>query len=448
MSGKRVATENEISRDEEVLLQYTLPTTRNLFDPESGKLVNALMPVTFTAPKDPGDLYRVAEYLPGEALGANYDILKRVPSARAKKSDFIPLDLALQYVRKVQTELKRMDRHYKSQLRTLVDRCTYLEAEAWRLSDANERLLEANEKNAKNFQTVTQMRLDFANYKADADTAIQVLKDEVKTLLKERTQLRGEVERMEGVGKDQTTSQQELDSLKAEVERLQPLQRLKALLERHETLQQQVQALFASKANVNTDLADWSAKFEEKHRRTPSLKDFSPVAHLQLQAAAFGDSLSTLVRELEVAREQLAAHGVTMPKTEELLQTVEERNALKLRLSSLKSIATELERTEIEKKALAKELDDLKRLMAVPHRTDPEVSALRSQVDYLSSELTTYKGKSFALEIENRELQEQMQNSQQFQHKSSFRSENVEPMRFELDLPNKSKRGRGRSRVV
>lgn len=426
-----MAQDSEAQEPEnEQFLQPAELTTRPLLLTQSRQYLDSLLP-----PATPGaqattshfNFNRVDPAL-STVLGPNFQVERPIPRVRTTSVQFIPLELAVSFVKKLEAESRRYALEYRANLKELKDKYEALSGELQRTQTVHSSIQAKVHKNQEEYD---RMSADFAAYRASAQTTLDLLKERVACL---STQNKALNDALESERSARETSERDVIELVAANSVLQTVLKdtetagpVLVLMQQHESFRRQMEQVRETKAKIQAELHSWTDHFQETLRRVPSKSDFGPVAHLRLQDSSYSDQLQALNQHIAPVRLQLKRLGFNLADEEEFAKLREERDELERKLHLWKDISDDLEQVTQERNAFDKELRELKRVLAAPARDDPQMVALRSQLEYVSSELQTYRAKALALEVECRELRERTDVGEAAKRKHSFRSEQVTP---------------------
>jgi len=421
--------------ENELLLHQSMLTARPLLLTQSQHYLNSLLPpVSPEAQSKPSqsNLQR-AEPAISTALGPNFQVEKSIPEVKTTSVQFIPLELAVSFVKKLEAESRRYAQEYRENLKELKEKYEALSGEMQRTQTIHTSIQAEVHKNQAEFDRVNA---DFAAYRTTAQATLDQLKERVASLSAQSKALSGALE-----AERHTREACERDVVELMVVNCVLQTALKdaeiagpvlALLQQHEAFRRQMERIRETKAKIQAELYNWTDHFQETLRRAPSKSDFGPVSHLRLQDSAYNDQLQALNQQLSPVRLQLKRLGFSLGDEEEFAKLREEREELVRQLQLWKDNSSDLEQITQERNSLDRELRELKLILAAPARDDPQMVALRSQLEYVSSELQTCRAKALALEVECRDLRDRTDVGPTAKRKHSFRSEQVSPRNLSI----------------
>ena len=372
MSQVRIAPSADVSLFDEY--QSPEPIAPASLLPPSEEYLRQLMPEPepFTLAKAEDAAFNskpmVTAFTPGEILGPAIQQEAELPQVQPRAVAFIPAELALGYVKRMETDMRDMNARYKQLLAELDKTYEAMESESHvKYRDFLQRMQGDRSELLNRYKsTVETMQVEQAVYKSQMETLVKDLKDKVtRQTLEKNELLTGLTAQLASKDQEKETSLQELRlAYEHEMgnltrERNQELEM--ALTERQgvgENLQNDVVELMVEVMVLKTE---------------------------HLECAASRQELSTLKASLQSGSDDF---------TRQLLATK----------------ADEIARLTLANQDLTRELESLKKSIAMPSdRDDPVLAALKSQLNFTNVELMTAKGQITAYEIQIRELQEQLQ---------------------------------------
>jgi chromosome segregation ATPase len=355
---------------------------------------------------------------------------------------FIPLDLAVSFVRRLEADARRSAIEYRENIKQLKEKYEEMQGEIHRTQTIHTNIQAEVHKGQAEFD---RMSADFAAYRSSAQVTLDQLKERIASLSAHNKDLNAALEaernERETCERDLETERKAREACERDIAGLivenlvlqtsildtDTAGPVLALLQQHEAFRRQIQSIRETKGKVQDELHSWTDHFQETLSRIPTKSDFGPVSHLRLQDAAYNDQLQALNQQISPVRKQLRKLGFKLRDEDKYAKLQEERDELLRKLKLWKDNSGDLETMTQERNVLDKELKELKRVLAAPARDDPEIVALRSQFEYVSSELMTCRAKAIALEVECRQLKERTDVEEAPKRKSSFRSEQFSP---------------------
>ena len=418
--------------ENDLLLEQALTTTRPFLQSPSQQYLNSLVlsTVSPSQSKETKTPFRIEN--PGiiDLIGPNLASQQPLPSIHPTSIRFIPLDLAIRHVKRLESDFKRYTQKYRENLAEMRSKYEDLQKEMRRTDTFHSKIKAEVEKNNSFYD---KMKSEFDAYRTSAETILNHLKTKVVSLNSQNEFMRKSLELEEIMRKNQEKDIIELEienmTLKIAAENEKIAGPVYFLMQKYEATRREIQKIRQNKGKISTDLNSWMDHFETTHRKTPSKSDFGPVAHLKLQETAMSDKLQDFNQKIAQIRGELEGFGFYLSDEDALNREIAEKKELQRKLDRLADLSFDLEQVTEERNALEKELKELKRMMAAPARDDPELTMLRNQLEYATSELQTSRAKAIALDVENRHLRDKVQLPDS-KHNGSFRSEQLTPHRI------------------
>ena len=321
----------------------------------------------------------VTAFTPGEILGPAIQMEADLPQVQTRAVAFIPAEMALGYVKRMEVDMREMNDRYRRLLSDLDKTYESLEAESQvKYREFLQRMQGDRSELLNRYKsTVETMQVEQAVYKSQMESIVKDLKDKVtKQTLEKNELLTSLTAQLASKDQDKDTSLQEL--------RLAYEHELGALTRERN---QELQLALTERDNIGEKMAALE-------------RDGRDVVELMVE-----------VMVLKVRNEESDAA---------LFSTKQELSALAATLQSgsdefsrqlLSSKDDEISRLTLENKELRRELEGLKRSIAMPSdKDDPVLAALKAQLNFTNVELMTAKGQVTAYEIQIKELQEQLEN--------------------------------------
>lgn len=384
----KMAHNSDIQEPEnELFLPPTEPTNRPPLFALSQQYLDSLMPPVSagTLPTSSKPKMSQAELALSTALGTNFKSEKPIANVKTTSVQFIPLELAVSFVKKLEAESRRHELEYKSNLQELKGKYEVLSEEVQRTQTVHSNIQAEVHKNQEEYGRASA---EFTAYRTTAQATLSQLKERMVSLSTQNKTLR---EALESERNSRETCERDIAELivansvlQAALKDTEITNSVLPLLQQHESFRMQMEQIRETKAKVQAELHSWTDHFQETRKRAPSNSDFDPVSHLRLQDSAYNDQLQALNQRISPVRLQLKRLGFHLGDEEEFAKLKEERDELERKLKDNRS---DLEQVTQERNALDEELHELK--MGLAARDDPQMVALRSQFEDISSKLQT-----------------------------------------------------------
>ncbi|CAG9319665.1 unnamed protein product [Blepharisma stoltei] len=401
----------------------------------SGQLVEDLMPKTGGfEPADLSDRMHVNVFSPGKLLG-NDDINPENIQA-GEDIPFIPLNLALNYVRKMEEDMKAMHKNHVSIL-DKIDKC-YYDIE----QDTHKKYREFIEKYKSQHEfKYSKLRASYDENKKEkeelknwADETIKQLQAKIRELTEEKKKLLEDYNQsLEG---GQSSSQAAIKAVEHEY-----LMKMETMKQEHEKNIEQLKAVAVPipvpvSASNNDEINRLNREIVELKRQLALVvvpvvdnKESEKLARenfelrqmlAEMEAQQRNDKSEIERLKSEVARltednSQLALL-IKSPGVDEGL-SLEERESFKKQLDEQQALYTSsIAAISSERDSLKRELDAIKGHMNQPSDSDePEIQFLKAQLTFLNTELDNNRSTIAELEANQAKIQSEADSSQKRQ---------------------------------